>query len=184
MEKTQKKDESDKNKKADKSVKGNKILDNEMEELKSALAVSEQSAVDNLAGWQRAKADFVNYKKDQEKMLGDFRKYANEDMILSLLPTVDSFDLATKHLPEELKDSDWVKGIICIKGMFESFLRDAGVVEIKSIGEKFDPLLFEAVAEEESDEEEDTIIEEIQKGYKMGEKIIRPAKVKVAKGRG
>ncbi|MFA7169701.1 MAG: nucleotide exchange factor GrpE [Candidatus Paceibacterota bacterium] len=143
----------------------------------------QKTAEENLAGWQRAKADFLNYKKDQEKMLSDFRKYANADIITSLLPTVDSFDLAVKHLPEELKDSDWVKGIICIKGMFENFLRDAGVSEIKSTGEEFDPNLFEAVAEEESDEKENTVIEEVQKGYKIGERVIRPAKVKVAKRR-
>jgi len=113
--------------------------------------------------------------------MSDFRRYAKEDMILALLPTVDSFDLATKHLPEELKDSDWAKGIMCIKGMFENFLRDAGVSEIKSVGEKFDPNLHEAVGETESEEEEGTVTEEIQKGYRLGDKVIRAAKVKVAK---
>lgn len=140
-----------------------------------------REAAENLAGWQRAKADFMNYKRDQEKMLSDLRKYANEDMITALLPTVDSFDLAMKHLPDNLKDSDWVKGILCIKGMFDNFLRDAGVTEIKALGEKFDPYLFEAVGEEESDQEEGTVIEQLQKGYKMGDKLLRPAKVKVAK---
>jgi molecular chaperone GrpE len=149
--------------------------------LENKLAFTEKEVEENLAGWQRAKADFINYKRDQEKMLSELRKYANQDMIMALLPTVDSFDLATKHLPSELKDSDWAKGVMCIKGMFENFLRDAGVMPIAALGKKFDPNLFEAVGEEESDEQEDTVIEEIQKGYKMGDKVIRPAKVKVAK---
>ncbi len=146
-----------------------------------ALESAKKEAEENLAGWQRAKADFLNFKKDQEKAMADFKKYANEDMVLALLPTVDSFELATRHLPEDLKDSDWVKGIMCIKGMFENFLRDAGVVEIKAVGEKFDPRLHEAVADAESEEEEGTVVEEIQRGYEMGGKVIRAAKVKVAR---
>ncbi|MCK5491424.1 MAG: nucleotide exchange factor GrpE, partial [Candidatus Pacebacteria bacterium] len=95
-----------------------------------------KKAEENLERWQRTQADFLNYKKDQEKYLGEFRKYANEDIIMSLLPTIDSFVLATNYLPEDLKDSDWVKGILCIKGQFDGFLKDAGVEEIKSVGEK------------------------------------------------
>ncbi len=154
---------------------------NEIKDLEDKLEKAKKEAQDNLEGWQRAKADFMNYKKDQEKAMSDFRKYANEDIIMALLPTVDSFDLAAKHMPEDLKNSDWAKGVLCIKGMFENFLRDSGVTEIKAIGEKFDPQIFEAVGEEESEAEEDTVIAEVQKGYKMGDKVIRPAKVKVAK---
>lgn len=157
------------------------IEDGKISEMEVRTQAAEKAAEENLAGWQRAKADFVNYKKDQEKMFSDFRRYANEDMITALLPTVDSFALATKHLPEELKDSDWAKGIICIKGMFENFLKEAGVSEIKTLGEKFDPNIFEAVGEEESESESGTVIEEVQRGYKMGDKVIRAAKVKVAK---
>ncbi|MBW6440459.1 nucleotide exchange factor GrpE [Patescibacteria group bacterium] len=153
-----------------------KKVNKEVEEYK-------KKAEDNLICWQRTQADFLNYKKDQEKYLGEFRKYANEDIILSLLPTIDSFVLATNYLPDDLKDSDWVKGILCIKGQFDGFLKEVGVEEIKSMGEKFDPNLFESVGEEESDEEEGTVVVEIQKGYKMAEKVIRPAKVKIAKGK-
>ncbi len=140
-----------------------------------------KQAEENLLGWQRAQADMVNYKKEQEKNLIEFRKYANEDMIMNLLPTVDSFALATNYLPEDLKDSDWVKGILCIQGQFDGFLKEAGVEEIKSVGEKFDPNLFESVGEEESDKEDGTVTVELQKGYKMSGKVIRPAKVRIAK---
>lgn len=153
----------------------------DLEVLNEELAKVEQEAADNLAGWQRAKADFINYKKDQEQAMADFRKYANLNIITDLLPIVDSFNLAAKHMPPELEKSDWAKGIMCIKGMFDNFLRDAGISEIEALGKKFDPYSFEAVGEEESDQEEDTIVEEVQKGYKMGDRVIRPAKVKVAK---
>jgi molecular chaperone GrpE len=157
--------------------------DGEMEDMQDKLAGLEKEAQDNLAGWQRAKADFLNYKRDQEKIFAEFKSFANEDIVLKLLPTVDSFELATKHLPEELKSSDWAKGIMCIKGLFENFLKEIGVNEIKALGEKFDPNLFEAVAEEESEAEEGFVIEEIQKGYRLGERLIRPAKVKISKGK-
>ncbi|MEA2097649.1 MAG: nucleotide exchange factor GrpE [Patescibacteria group bacterium] len=139
-----------------------------------------KQAEENLVGWQRTQADFLNYKKDQEKYLEEFRKYVGEDMIVKLLPTIDNFELATKHLPKDLENSDWVKGIICIKSQFDNFLKEVSIEEIKAIGEKFDPNLFESVGEEESDQEEGTIITEIQKGYKMCGKVIRVAKVVVA----
>ena len=147
---------------------------------KQELEECQKQSEENLAGWQRAKADFLNYKKDQEKYLEEFRKYASEDMIVRLLPTIDNFELATKHLPKELENSDWVKGIVCIKNQFDNFLKEAGVEEIKAIGEKFDPNLFESVGEEKAEQEEGTIISEIQKGYKMFGKVVRVGKVKVA----
>jgi molecular chaperone GrpE len=150
-------------------------------DLKQEIEKYKKQSEENLAGWQRAKADFVNYKKDQEKYLEDFRKYANEDVIIKLLPTIDSFQMAIDHLPEDLKNSDWAKGIICIKSQFDNFLKEVGVEEIKSVGEKFDPSLFESVGEEESDQEEGIIISEVQKGYRIRGKIIRAGKVKVAK---
>ena len=146
---------------------------------KQELEEYKKQAEENLSGWQRAKADFMNYKKDQEKYLEEFRKYASEDMIVRLLPTIDSFQMAIDHLPKDLENSDWEKGIICIKNQFDNFLKDAGVEEIKSVGEKFDPNLFESVSEEESDQEEGIIITEVQKGYRMFGKVVRVGKVRV-----
>ncbi len=160
----------------DKEIEINNIIQEESE-----LEKCKKQAEENLAGWRRAKADFLNYKKDQEKFLGEFRKYANEDVIIKLLPTIDSFNLAIEHLPENLKNNDWARGIICIKSQFDNFLKDVGVEEIKSVGEKFDPALFESVGEEELGEEEGIIIAEVQKGYKMFGKVIGAGKVKVGK---
>ena len=147
---------------------------------KQELENYKKQSEENLAGWQRAKADFINYKKDQEKYLEEFRKYASEDMIVKFLPTIDNFELAIKHLPKKEKDSDWIKGVICIKSQFDNFLKEVGIEEIKAVGEKFDPSLFESIGEKESDEEEGTVITEVQKGYKMNGKVIRVGKVMVA----
>ncbi|MCK4891479.1 MAG: nucleotide exchange factor GrpE [Candidatus Pacebacteria bacterium] len=140
-----------------------------------------KKAEENLIGWQRAKADFLNYKRDQEKYIFEFRKYANEDIIVKILPTIDGFELALKHMPKELEKSDWVTGIVCIKNQLENILKEAGLEEIKAVGEKFDPNLFESIGEEESNEQEDTVVSQTQKGYKLLGKVIRPARVKIAK---
>lgn len=160
-------------KKSKKSIPQKKDLKQELENYK-------KQAEENLVGWQRAKADFLNYKKDQEKYISEFRKYASEDVLISILPTIDNFELALKHMPKELEKSDWVTGIICIKSQLENILKEIGLEEIKSVGEKFDPSLFESVGEKESDKEEGTVITEVQKGYRMYGKVVRVGKVMVA----
>jgi len=152
-------------------------------EMEKELEKAKKEAEEYLNGWKREKADFENYKKSQEKYNDEFRKYANENIIKKLLPIIDSLELATLHLPEDLKNSQWAKGILCIKNQFDDFLKETGVEKIKALGEKFDPDFFEATEKEESDQEEGTIVAEIQKGYKMFGKVIRTAKVKVAKKR-
>lgn len=161
----------------DKESKKEKDLKTAKEEIEKY----KKQAEENLNGWKRAKADFINYKKDQERAMEEFRKYANEDIIMKLLPIVDSFHLATKYLPENLKNSDWAKGIMCVKEQLESFLKEVGVEEIKSIGEKFNTSLFESAGEEESGGEDGIVVSEIQKGYKMFGEVIRAGKVRVAK---
>lgn len=142
-----------------------------------------QEALDNLAGWQRAKADFMNYKKDQTRALAESEKYKNEGVLLQLLPIIDSFDLALKHMPAELESSDWVKGVMCIKGLLEKFLKDVDVRAVEVLGKEFDPQIAEAISEESSEQEAGVVIEEMQRGYWLNEKILRPAKVKVSKGK-
>jgi len=162
-----------------------------------------------LQGWQRARADFLNYKKEEIERIGEFLKYSAEEFVLKILPVLDNFDVAVKKLPENLKveeglpsssfaearESDEnpegepsvpygasIKGFLQIKRQLENFLKNQGVEEIKSIGEKFDPNLHETVGEVEiKDKESGIIIEEIQKGYKINGRLLRPAKVKVVK---
>ena len=135
-----------------------------------------------LAGWQRARADFLNYKKEEMERIGEFFKYANLNLILKFLPILDNFEIAEKKLPENIKNEENVKGILQIKNQILDFLKNQGVEEIKSVGEKFDPNFQEVVEEVEiKNKEPGTIIEEVQKGYKINGRLLRPAKIKVIK---
>jgi len=133
-----------------------------------------------LAGWQRERADFLNYKKEQAGIFEDIQKFANQNLILEILPILDNIEIAIRHLPEDLKNNDWASGILKIRDQFKNILKNQGVEEMK-IGEgKFDPEFHEAIERVESEEEEGKIIEEVRKGYLMAGKVIRPSRVKVA----
>ncbi len=130
---------------------------------------------------KRLKADFLNLKKEMESQAENVRQIAKENFVKEILPVLDSLELSLKHIPDDLKDNNWVKGMLGIKGQLFSILKSFGVEEIKALGEKFDPNLHEAVSQEESDKDADTVIDEVQKGYKMNGKVIRASKVKVSK---
>lgn len=151
-----------------------------LKEIKGELEECREEAGEYLTGWKREKADFVNYKKQREREMAEFREFASEDLIVRLLPVVDNFDLAAKHLPKELETSDWAQGIMHIKNQLESFLKESGLEEIKSVGEKFNPEYHEVAGKEKSDEEEDVIVEEARRGYLMGERVVRVARVVVS----
>ncbi len=146
---------------------------------------ADQKAAEYLAGWQRAQADLVNYRKradDEKKMLMQF---AHGDMILQLLPVLDNFKRAAQHVPpvdgnDQLKN--WVTGVQSIEKQFEMILQSNGVTQIVvNPGDPFDPNKHEAITSEESDQQADTIIAEIEPGYLIHDKVLRPTKVKVAK---
>ena len=135
-----------------------------------------------LQGWQRARADLLNYKKEEMERIGELLKYAGEEYILRILPILDNFEMAERKILENLKSDENIKGILQIKTQLQDFLKDQGLEEIKSIGEKFNPNFHEAVEQiEMKDKESGIIIEEIQKGYKINGHLLRPAKVKVVK---
>ena len=134
-----------------------------------------------LAGWQRARADLLNYKKEEMERFEQVLKFAGEEFVLKVLPVLDNFNLIEKKLPEDLMEEENIKGILQLKIQIEDFLKNQGVEEIKC-GEKFDPNFQEAVETiEKEDMESGTILEEIQKGYTINGRILRPAKVKVIK---
>ena len=135
-----------------------------------------------LAGWQRAKADFLNYKKEEITRISDLMNFAKAQWILGVLPTIDNWERALLHTPEDLKESEWVRGIKQIESQLKDFLKSEGVEEIKTAGEVFNPELHEAIEEEENDSgESGEILEVLEKGYTLNNKLIRPAKVKVNK---
>ncbi|MBU1163943.1 nucleotide exchange factor GrpE [Patescibacteria group bacterium] len=153
-----------------------------IEEIKKELELHKQRCEENLDGWKRAKADYINFKKDSEKRFGEFAKFANAALIVEILPILDNFKESEKHLPKDLENNDWAKGVLHIKKQIEDILRSLGIEAIKTVGEKFNPEFHEAVESvEKKDEKSHQIIEEVRPGYKMHDKVIQVAKVKVAK---
>jgi len=135
-----------------------------------------------LAGWQRARADFLNYKKQEIKRLKEIMEYGSQELILKIFPILDSLEKAEAQIPLDFKGNEWVKGISQVKSQLQDFLRKEGVAEIKTIGERFDPNFHEALEKVEvKNKEAGKIIKEIQKGYTLNNKVIRPAKVKITK---
>src|SRR4030042_5000221 len=150
----------------------------DIEDLKKKLEECLKQKDEYLAGWQRARADFLNYKKEEMERITALLAYAGEELILKIIPILDNFELIEKKLPEGLKKDENVKGILQLKNQILDFLKNQGVEEMKTAGEKFDPNLHEAIETKEGGES-GVIIEEIQKGYIINGRLLRPAKVKV-----
>jgi len=154
----------------------------ELTALRQELEEQKTKAVEYLDGWQRARADFANYKKRIEKEQEDMVKFANGAFITKLLPVIDDFERAFQTLPLSLMGMTWLEGIVLIQRKLQMLLEQEGVTVIEAEGQVFDPILHQAVTHEESEEhEEGQIIGEVQKGYKMGDKVLRPSLVRVAK---
>jgi molecular chaperone GrpE len=152
----------------------------DIESLKEALAEAKAKAEANLAGWQRAQADFINYKKRAEQEKQDLSKFANSVLILSLLPVLDDFERAFSSIPHSMKKLSWLDGIKLIERKLWAVLEAQGLSPIKALGEPFDPTLHEAVRQDKG--QEGIVIEEIQKGYLLEDRVIRPAMVVVGNG--
>ena len=151
-----------------------------IETLKKMLAEAEEKANVNLAGWQRAQADFINYKRRIEQERSDFTKSANASLMLSLLPVLDDLDRAFASIQRGTESIQWVEGFCAIERKFRSILQSQGLTEIKAIGEPFDTQYHEAVSAEKG--KEDIVIREAQKGYKLYDKVLRPTKAIVGTG--
>ncbi|MDO8466636.1 MAG: nucleotide exchange factor GrpE [bacterium] len=128
-----------------------------------------------LNGWKRAKADLINYQKDESVRAQEFMKIANTAILLDLIPILDSFDLA-------MAASQSDKSAAVIKSQFEEVLKRYGVEKISiELGKPLDTKSQESVGEMESSHPPGSVAEEVSKGYVMNGRVIRPAKVKVAK---
>ncbi|HPC37576.1 MAG TPA: nucleotide exchange factor GrpE [Candidatus Paceibacterota bacterium] len=162
----------------------NKINNEEkIKELEKKLEEAEKLKNDYLEGWQRERAEFLNFQKEIEKRNEEIIKRSNEDIIRDLLTVLDSFDISINSLNVEgltPTEKNIMRGIELIREQMLNVLEQRGLKEIKSVGEKFNPIYHEAL-EIVKGEEDDKIAEEIIKGYELNGKVIRPAKVKVMK---
>lgn len=151
----------------------------DIESLKQALAEEKKKAEDYLANWQRAQADFINYKRRNEQERQDFNKFANANLALSLLPVLDDLERALSSMSKSVKHS-WVEGVRLVERKFKSVMETQGVTPIKALGEPFDPNFHEAIRQDKG--KEGIVIEEFQKGYMIHDRLLRPAKVVVGNG--
>jgi molecular chaperone GrpE len=150
--------------------------------LRQELDQAKAQANEYLDGWQRARAELANAKKRMERELAEERTSANARLILQLLPVLDDFDRAVGNLPPDLKDASWVEGILLIQRKLHQLLESEGVKEIEAVGQPFDPTYHEAIGQaEDTDHPEGAVADVAQKGYLLGERVLRPALVRVAK---
>ena len=143
------------------------------------LAGIEKQRDEYLAGWQRAKADFINYKRDEGRRFEDLIRFANEDLLEELIGVLDSFDLGLAALE---KAGPVEKGVYMVRSKLDNVLKQRGLERLPvKAGDMFDPSLSEAIVETESDQPAGTILEIIESGYKLHDKVLRPARVKISK---
>lgn len=142
-----------------------------------------------LAGWKRAQADYVNLKKETDREKAEFSKYANERLLSSLLPAIDQFEMALAFTPDvssltddmRKKMENWFVGIKAVRAGWETAFKDIGLDQVQTNG-AFDPQIHEAVGEEEDTERSSgEIIRTTQSGWRLNGKLLRPAKVILAK---
>ena len=154
----------------------------ELERLEQALEEAKAEADEYLDGWRRAQAEFSNYKKRQRAEQSKMQELANANLLRKLLPVLDDFDRAIDTMPDGVEKLSWTQGLLMVKRKLEAVLETEGVEPIETGGASFDPNYHEAVTHEEMPGyEEGQIIGEVQKGYVLGDRVLRPALVRVAK---
>lgn len=153
-------------------------LQAEIEALQKQLEEAEAKAAENLDGWQRAQAEFINYKnrvqRDREMDYASMKS----DIIKKMLPVLDDMERALANRPE---GDSWANGLELIARKFQNILEAEGVKRIEAAGQLFDPNFHEAISSEPNNEvESGHVIAVMQNGYMLGERVIRPAMVRVA----
>jgi len=150
------------------------------ESIEQALAEEKKKSEEYLASWQRAQADFINYKRRTEQERQEFNSFANANLILGLLPVIDDLERGLDAVPPKYAKHDWVEGVRLVERKFKTILEGHGVKPIKALGETFDPKFHEALRQDSG--EEGLVLEEFQKGYMLHDKLLRPARVVVGNG--
>lgn len=135
-----------------------------------------------LEGWQRSQADYANLKRRVDEDISRVAKFASADLIQKIIPIMDNFRRAANHVPDELKDNSWVQGVAQVEKQIDEILIQEGVQKIDVLGKEFNPEESEAIGFEDNKKYKDNqVCEVLEDGYKLHEKVIRTAKVKVCK---
>ncbi len=156
----------------------------DVQALSSQLQEEQKRSAENLAGWQRAAADFANYRRRAEQEKNDLLKFGNSALILKILPVLDDFDRAVVTMTAAKQDdAKWVEGILLVQRKLQAIMEAEGLKPIVAVGAEFDPTKHEAVLQEsvtESDKD-GKVIGELQKGYTLNDRVLRPTMVKVGR---
>jgi molecular chaperone GrpE len=153
----------------------------DMQALRARIAELEEEAGTNLQGWQRSRAEFTNYKRRTDKQLAESRKMGALDALGKVLPVIDDFERALANVPDDWAEHDWMKGTSLILKNMQKVLDEYDIEAIDPVGEDFDPNFHEAVGMDDSSEYESGVVTTtLQKGYRSGDRVVRPALVRVA----
>ena len=164
----------------DEAVEARPEQSEDIEPLRQALAEEKERAEKYLTNWQRSQANLENYIKRTEQERSETVEYANRTLILNLLPILDDFERAFASLPVELDEQNWTEGIRLTYNKVKAVLETQGLAEIRAKGECFDPYCHEAAGQLEG--EEGVVVEEIRKGYKLKDKLLRASVVMIGIG--
>jgi molecular chaperone GrpE len=148
--------------------------------LRTQLEEARSEAQENFGKYQRAMADFQNYKRRTEEQRADYRRDANAALVINILPAIDDLDRALASVDAKLAGLQWIEGIRQIQRKFQGALTALDVAEIDADGADFDPRLHEAVGHVPG--EEGKVVQVLQKGYAVGDRVVRPAMVMVGNG--
>ncbi len=149
------------------------------------LEEEKKKSAEYLDNWRRSVAEFANYRKRVEKERAEYAQFASSLLLGKLLDVADGFDAAFKAIPEKFRGEPWVEGVRLVEQKLRHVLDDEGVKPIEAKGKEFDPNFHEAMFYEESPgEPEGRVIGEFQRGYMLGDRVLRPTRVKVSKGAG
>jgi len=154
--------------------------DKQIDETQKQIEDLKKQCDEYLNGWKRAKADYINFKKETEEKQKEIIEFSNSVLVVKMIPIYDNLKKAVANIPVD-KNDGWVEGVKQIKKQFEDFLKANGIEEIKTIAEKFNPEFHEAVSKEKKEGvESGIIISEVSAGYLIKDKVLIPAKVVVA----
>lgn len=151
----------------------------DVEGLRRRLEEEKERAQQNLASWQRAAADYQNFKRRMEQERSEVARLASASLVINLLPLIDDLERALRNVDTKLAGLTWIDGIWLIYRKFQAVLENAGVKEIPAEGQTFDPTVHEAISEAPG--EAGKVISVVQKGYALGDRVIRPAMVIVGR---
>jgi len=151
-----------------------------IEQLQRELEETREQASEHLNNWQRSAADFANYKRRTEEARALAGQFSTSVLISRLLSVLDDFDRALEAVPPEAHDS-WIEGVKLVERKLRGVLEAEGVTQIEALGHPFDPNVHEAVAHEPTaDHPDNQVIGEVQRGYRLHDRVIRPSLVRVA----